>query len=156
MNGGKWNHLMSQIHIGYTKWSEPKQLVMLAVKRVEGTPKGTLTFPTPMPEGAYYAAKKDKYEFKERDGYVSIEAEHFTRKTDGKAARWTVIPEMGRTLSAITPQPVTASTEGMALEYDIYTEGDGYPRVTLRFSPTLNFNTKGLSYAVSWDEERKP
>ena len=58
---------------------------------------------------------------------------------------------MGRTLSAITPQPVTASTEGMALEYDIYTESDGYPRVTLRFSPTLNFNTKGLSYAVSWD-----
>lgn len=151
MNGGKWNHLMSQIHIGYTRWSEPKQLVMPEVKRVEGTPKGTLTFPTPMPEGAYYAAKKDKYEFKERDGYVSIEAEHFTRKTDGKTAKWTVIPEMGRTLSAITPQPVTASTEGMALEYDIYTEGDGYPRVTLRFSPTLNFNTKGLSYAVSWD-----
>ena len=151
MNGGKWNHLMSQIHIGYTKWSEPKQLVMPAVKRVEGTAKGSLTFPTPMPEGAYYAAKKDKYEFKERDGYVSIEAEHFTRKTDGASARWTVIPEMGRTLSAITPQPVTASTEGMALEYDIYTESDGYPRVTLRFSPTLNFNTKGLSYAVSFD-----
>ena len=151
MNGGKWNHLMSQIHIGYTKWSEPKQLVMPEVKRVEGTAKGSLTFPTPMPEGAYYAAKKDKYEFKERDGYVSIEAEHFTRKTDGASARWTVIPEMGRTLSAITPQPVTASTEGMALEYDIYTESDAYPRVTLRFSPTLNFNTKGLSYAVSFD-----
>ena len=151
MNGGKWNHLMSQIHIGYTKWSEPKELVMPEVKRVEGTAKGSLTFPTPMPEGAYYAAKKDKYEFKERDGYVSIEAEHFTRKTDGASARWTVIPEMGRTLSAITPQPVTASTEGMALEYDIYTESDAYPRVTLRFSPTLNFNTKGLSYAVSFD-----
>ena len=151
MNGGKWNHLMSQIHIGYTKWSEPKELVMPEVKRVEGTAKGKLTFPTPMPEGAYYAAKKDKYEFKERDGYVSIEAEHFTRKTDGASARWTVIPEMGRTLSAITPQPVTASTEGMALEYDIYTESAAYPRVTLRFSPTLNFNTKGLSYAVSFD-----
>lgn len=151
MNGGKWNHLMSQIHIGYTKWSEPKELVMPEVKRVEGTAKGSLTFPTPMPEGAYYAAKKDKYEFKERDGYVSIEAEHFTRKTDGASARWTVIPEMGRTLSAITPQPVTASTEGMALEYDIYTESAAYPRVTLRFSPTLNFNTKGLSYAVSFD-----
>lgn len=151
MNGGKWNHMMSQIHIGYTKWSEPKQLVMPEVKRVEGTAKGSLTFPTPMPEGAYYAAKKDKYEFVERDGYVSMEAEHYTRKTDGSQARWTVIPEMGRTLSAITPQPATASTEGMALEYDIYTESDGYPRVTLRFSPTLNFNTKGLSYAVSFD-----
>lgn len=151
MNGGKWNHLMSQIHIGYTKWSEPKRLAMPEVKRVEGTPEGTLTFPTPMPEGAYYAGKKDKYEFKERDGYVSMEAEHYTRKADGASARWTVIPEMGRTLSAITPQPATASTEGMALEYDIYTESDGYPRVTLRFSPTLNFNTKGLSYAVSFD-----
>lgn len=151
MNGGKWNHMMSQIHIGYTKWSEPKRLAMPEVKRVEGTPEGTLTFPTPMPEGAYYAAKKDKYEFVERDGCVSIEAEHYTRKADGASARWTVIPEMGRTLSAITPQPATAPTEGMALEYDIYTESDAYPRVTLRFSPTLNFNTKGLSYAVSFD-----
>lgn len=158
MNGGKWNHLMSQIHIGYTRWSEPKQLVMPAVKRVEGTPKGTLEQLLSRQadkqtglQADKQASRGGKYEFKELGGYVSIEAEHFTRKTDGTSARWTVIPEMGRTLSAITPQPVTASTEGMALEYDIYTESDGYPRVTLRFSPTLNFNTKGLSYAVSWD-----
>ena len=100
MNGGKWNHLMSQIHIGYTKWSEPKQLVMPAVKRVEGTPKGTLeqllSRQADKQTGLQVEKQADrggKYEFKELDGYVSIEAEHFTRKTDGTSARWTVIPE---------------------------------------------------------------
>ena len=151
LNGGKWNHLMGQIHIGYTKWSEPEKLVMPAVERVEGTPSGKLSFPTPMPEGRLYAEAGGKCEFEERDGYVSMEAEHFTRKADGSQAKWTVIPELGRTLSAVTPQPVTAAVDGMALEYDFDTKSEGYPRVKVRFSPTLNFNVKGLRYAVSID-----
>ena len=151
MNGGKWNHMMGQIHIGYTRWFEPKELVMPAVERVEGTPTGTLAFPTPMPTTAFYGTPDGKCEFEERDGCVSIEAEHFTRKTDGKEATWTVIPELGRTLSAITPQPADAPTDGMALEYDIHTTSDAYPRVTLRFSATLNYNVSGLRYAVSID-----
>ena len=89
--------------------------------------------------------------FSARDGYVSIEAEHFTRKTDGKQARWTVIPELGRTLSGITPQPVTAPVDGMALEYDMEIPSEATARVTLRFSATLNFNKTGLRYAVSFD-----
>ena len=151
MNGGKWNHMMDQIHMSYTRWSEPKARVLPAVKRVEGTPTGKLELPTPMPEGAFYAATDGKNEFEERDGYVSIEAEHFTRKTDGRDAEWTVIPELGRTLSAVTTLPAAASVEGMALEYDFDLKSDGYPRVKMRFSPTLNFNVKGLSYAISID-----
>lgn len=151
MNGGKWNHMMDEIYIGYKSWATPKTRVMPAVTRVAGSPTGKLAFPTPLPASAKVSSSKGKCEFEERNGYISIEAEHFTRKIDGKEAKWTVIPELGRTLSAVTPQPVTASVEGMALEYDIDVTSEDYPRVKLRFSPTLNFHVKGLRYAISID-----
>ena len=149
LNGGKWNHMMDEQYIGYTSWNGPKQKVMPAVTRVEGTPNGQITLPKPAAE--VYAHPGANPTFMEKDGYVSIEAEHFTRKTDGQKAQWTIIPEMGRTLSAITTLPVTEPVDGMALEYDFELKTDGYARVTLRFNPTLNFNTTGLRYAVSID-----
>ena len=122
---------------------------MPEVKRVEGTATASITWPQP----AYitYNHPKGKPTFVARDGYVNIEAEHYTRKTDGQEAQWTIIPELGRTLSGITPQPVTAPTDGMALEYDMEIPADATARVILRFSPTLNFNGTGLRYAVSFD-----
>lgn len=146
---GKWNHMMDQIHIGYKSWNNPKTRTMPAVAIVDGAPANTkLVLPTQT--SAPYASRS-KYEFAEKDGYVTIEAEHFTRKTDGKQAKWTVIPELGRTLSAITPQPVTAPVDGMSLEYDMEINTVGNARVTLRFAPTLNFNVTGLRYAISFD-----
>ncbi len=149
MNGGKWNHMMDEQYIGYKSWKSPDKKIMPEVKRVEGTAPAAITLPKP----AYitYPQPKGMPTFVSKDGYVSIEAEHFTRKTDGKQAKWTVIPELGRTLSGITPQPVTASVDGMALEYDMEIPEDATARVMLRFSPTLNFNKTGLRYAISFD-----
>ena len=33
--GGKWNHMMSQTHLGYTDWRDPPQDVMPRVRRIE-------------------------------------------------------------------------------------------------------------------------
>ncbi|MBN1568091.1 MAG: glycosyl hydrolase 115 family protein [Acidobacteria bacterium] len=33
--GGKWNHFMDQVHIGYTMWQDPRQNVMPRVTRIE-------------------------------------------------------------------------------------------------------------------------
>ncbi|MDT0676513.1 glycosyl hydrolase 115 family protein [Autumnicola musiva] len=33
--GGKWNHMMSQPHIGYTNWQQPKEQVMPDVETIE-------------------------------------------------------------------------------------------------------------------------
>ena len=149
MNGGKWNHMMDEQYIGYKSWMSPDKKIMPEVKRVEGTAPAAITLPKP----AYitYLQPKGTPSFVSKDGYVSIEAEHFTRKTDGKQAKWTVIPELGRTLSGITPQPVTALVDGMSLEYDMEIANEATARVTLRFSPTLNFNKTGLRYAISFD-----
>ena len=152
INGGKWNHMMDEIYIGYKSWNNPKEKIMPAVKRVEGTATGQITLPTPAREE--YAAPANPT-FMEKDGYVSIEAEHFTRKKDGAKAKWVIVPEMGRTLSSITPQPVTASVDGMAVEYDMEIKTDGYARVNLRFYSTLNYNNTGHRYAISFDGDQE-
>jgi Gylcosyl hydrolase family 115 C-terminal domain len=43
------------------------------------------------------------------NGYVSIEAVHYTKKVDGPSARWEKIDDLGRTLSAMTVFPVTVN-----------------------------------------------
>jgi len=60
--------------------------------------------------------------FVEADGYVSIEAEHYTKKTDARANRWIRIPNYGHTLSGmrVDGPPETLATPGKdspCLEY---------------------------------------
>ena len=73
---GKWDHMMDQVHIGYTYWQQPEKQVMPKVKKSD--------------EAAYLCHK-------ETDGYISIEAGNF--KNNHKA---TVIPDLGKTECAVT------------------------------------------------------
>ena len=47
--------------------------------------------------------------FVQTEDYISIEAEHFVRKTPSAAAEWKVLPGYGKTLSAVKAFPVTES-----------------------------------------------
>lgn len=49
LSDGKWNHMMSQTHIGYTYWQEPPVNVMPAVRWTEIPPEGHLKI-SPDPE----------------------------------------------------------------------------------------------------------
>lgn len=96
--------------------------------------------------------------FTEHNGAVAIEAAHYTRQVNNQHASWKPLPDLGRTLSAVTPWPVTPksstdSTGSPALEYEFLTTTQGPVRVQCYFSPTLNFlNTvTGLRYAISVD-----
>ena len=133
ISDGKWNHIMDQTHIGYTYWQQPDVQVMPEVVRL----------PEPAPSAPTFA---------EVDGYVAIEAEHFTRSSEGTEVRWIVIPGLGRTLSAITTMPCTVSPDAETyVEYDIDTQTAGTAQVTIRLSTTLNWNDTGLRYALSVD-----
>lgn len=136
MSNGKWNHIMDQTHIGYTFWNDPKFNIMPKVSIVPE--------PCMIPES---------YLFKEKEGYVSIEAQHGSRYLNGDSAKWIIIPNLGRTLSGVTTSPSTATPDKeMYLEYDFETDKTGEAIVLLRFSSTLNFNNnRGLRYAVSLD-----
>jgi hypothetical protein len=97
--------------------------------------------------------------FVESNGYVSIEAEHYTRAVEPSSIKWQRIPDLGRTLSAMTPMPVisppqTPEGNGARLEYQIHFFSKGEVKVKAYLSPTLNFhNNQGLRYAVSFDDE---
>jgi hypothetical protein len=104
--------------------------------------------------------KRDKIEgFVESNGYVSIEAEHYTNAVESSTINWLTIPDLGRTLSGITPVPVTAPAQNPSgnsarLEYSIYFFTTGEVKVKMYLSPTLNYhNNQGLRYAVSFDDE---
>jgi hypothetical protein len=95
----------------------------------------------------------------EAERYVSIEAEHFTRAVGKTPINWLRIPGLGRTLSAMTPTPVTSGVENPGgdsprLEYRMYLENKGDVMVRVFLSPTLNFhNSQGLRYGISFDDE---
>jgi len=97
--------------------------------------------------------------FVESNGYVSIEAEHYTRTVEPAPIKWQRIPDLGRTLSAMTPVPVTSSPQtpegnGARLEYQIHFFSKREVKVKAYLSPTLNFhNNQGLRYAISFDDE---
>ncbi len=98
--------------------------------------------------------------FIEANGVISIEADHFSRAVEKAPVSWLLIPNLGRTGSAMTLLPVTMprtgpETNGSRLEYDTYFFSTGEARVSMYLSPTLNFGyTEGLHYAVSFDDEK--
>lgn len=252
--GGKWNHMMSQTHIGYTSWQQPDEDVMPEVREIEvpagsemgvaiegsdrwwpaaseeavlpemdayrqperyievfnrgrepfaftartaepwltvtpaegrvgdqvrlqvrvdwqQAPEGRHRVPVTIegPDGRSVvvqaevfnpaAPKRDEVVgFVESEGYVSMEAAHFTRAVAAPPFEWKVIPGLGRTLSAVTPFPVTAPAQTPGgdsphLEYRIYVHEPGAVEVHAYLSPSFDFKgTDGLRYAVSFDD----
>lgn len=133
---GKWPHMMDQVRIGYTTWQQPDRSIMPKVEYIMQT-----------------AQYKEKV-FEEADGYVSIEAENYSRQQSEGNIEWTVIPHFGKTLSGITTLPVTSSPENKSvyLEYDMDMKTIGEGNLIILTAPTLNFNSnRGLRYAVSID-----
>ena len=98
--------------------------------------------------------------FVEGEGFVSIEAEHYTKKTDAGANRWIKIDDYGRTLSGMRAEaPVdapgaTPEKDSPCLEYRMYLFDTGTVDVDAIVSPTLNFVPgRGLRYAASFDDD---
>jgi hypothetical protein len=100
--------------------------------------------------------------FFESDGYVSIEAEHYTRAVSGSAGAtpvgWQRVPDLGRTSSGMTPFPVTADSQtpggdSPRLEYLVHLTTSGPVQVQAYLSPSLNFHGAGLRYGISFDDE---
>ena len=98
--------------------------------------------------------------FVESNGYVSMEAEHYSNKTDVGGNRWIKVEDFGHTLSAMrataeTDAPVlTPGEDSPCLEYQMYLFTQGSIEVEPVFSPVLNFLPgKAVRYGISFDNE---
>jgi hypothetical protein len=253
--GGKWNHFMDQVHIGYTIWQDPAKNIMPKVTRIEppahawmgiavegsssswpgnlpnpvlpafdsffrqrryvdvfnrgqkpfaykATPRqswlllsssqGTVEkeariwvdidwskAPKGVANGAIDISGPDSASvtievstlnptsvtresldgFVQGDGYVSIEAEHFSRNVPTRSARWERIDGYGRTRSAMSIFPMTASgasppQNSPRLEYRMYLFDPQKVDVWVTVAPTLNLMPdRGLRYGIAFDDQ---
>lgn len=131
-----------------------------------GVQQGALTVSGPGGQTATIQAQTFKPElpgkfkgFVEADGYVSMEAENYARAVESSPVTWMRIPDLGRTVSGMTPAPVTAAAQepggnSPRLEYQMHLFDTGEVTVRVFLSPTLNFhNNQGLRFAVSFNDD---
>ena len=130
--GGKWDGMMTQKHIGYRSWNDNFPADRLPrVERVEETAPGGYSFEA------------------DPRGFTAIEAEHWNQAEPASGATWTVIPDMGRTLSGVALMPYTVPAEGGSLTYRVYIpEGVTGVKVHVITKSTLAFNNTGHRYEV--------
>lgn len=153
MSGGKWNGMMTQKHIGYTSWNDDFE-------------KDTC------PE-LFRVTSKDGVIISENNGVVEIEAPYYSSKTDTAEAKWTEIPFMGKSVSAMTLMPYTKSVKGASITYKFkmqvsktsdgktsdgkafngnVSNGKQKVRIHVITKSTLDYlNKGGLTYGVSLD-----
>lgn len=143
MAGGKWNGMMTQKHIGYKSWNDDFE-------------KDTC------PE-LFRVTSKDGVIISENNGVVEIEAPYYSCKTDVAEAKWTEIPFMGKSVSAMTLMPYTKSVKGASITYkfkmQVSKTSDGKAfngkqkvRIHVITKSTLDYlNKGGLTYGVSLD-----
>jgi len=121
--GGKWNHMMDQLHIGYRSWQEPRMRYFPQPKYVDEA-----------------KATKSSNIFVEKNGVVSIEANHFVACNASQGTSWTVIPDYGKTKAGVALMPYTKPVDGASVDYQFKTANAGNCTVYLYFAPTFPFN----------------
>lgn len=144
MAGGKWNGMMTQKHIGYTSWNDAFE-------------KDTC------PKLFRVSTSSNETVIAGNDGVVEIEAPYYSCKTDAAEAKWTEIPFMGKSVSAMTLMPYTKSVKGASITYkfkmQVSKTSDGKAfngkqkvRIHVITKSTLDYlNKGGLTYGVSLD-----
>ncbi|KIO51668.1 glycosyl hydrolase 115 family protein [Flavobacterium hibernum] len=98
--------------------------------------------------------------FIESNGYISIEAQNYSKAINLDPVKWTIIPNLGKTKSGVTLKPsnikpIEISEKSPRLEYDVHFFSKGNVKVHAYFSPTLNFTIRdGLKYGIAFDDEK--
>ena len=153
MSGGKWNGMMTQKHIGYKSWNDDFEK--------DNCPE------------LFRVTSKDGVIISENNGVVEIEAPYYSSKTDAAEAKWTEIPFMGKSVSAMTLMPYTKSVKGASITYKFkmqvsktsvgktsddkafngnVSNGKQKVRIHVITKSTLDYlNKGGLTYGVSLD-----
>ena len=143
MSGGKWNGMMTQKHIGYKSWND--------------------AFEKDTCPQLFRVSTKDGVIISENNGVVEIEAPYYSSKTDAAEAKWTEIPFMGKSVSAMTLMPYTKSVKGASITYKFKmqvsktSDGNAFNgkqkvRIHVITKSTLDYlNKGGLTYGVSLD-----
>jgi hypothetical protein len=102
--------------------------------------------------------------FVESNGYISIEAEHYSRKVDKPNASWNIIEGLGRTGNSITVLPTNIDSnvslddiisKSPVLEYDLYIFTEDEATIHFNCTPSNPINADhGLRLAAAVDDAK--
>ncbi len=107
-------------------------------------PKVTLVKPEETKQGGYI--------FREKNGVVVMEAEHYFESIVGDKTSWMIIPDLGRTLSGLALMPYIENTNGAAIIYKMNLDAKSDSvKVRMFFDSTLPFKIGGHNVAASFD-----
>ncbi|OMQ07876.1 glycosyl hydrolase 115 family protein [[Flexibacter] sp. ATCC 35103] len=162
---GKWNYMMSQTHIGYDNWQQPDKNIIPKTKTIEPAIKEETKIAAEDFSKTEIAINKNRdldsvRGFVENNGYISIESKNYSKAINSDAAKWTIIPNLGKTDSGITIKPsniqaIEISEKSPRLEYDVHFFSKGNVKVYAYFSPTINFKIgDGLKYGIAFDDKK--
>lgn len=135
MSNGKWNGMMQDNHIGYTKWSIPD--------------KNT----NPLALG--FKVENDINPQNDTDEY-SIPTHRYSKNISGEHAKWIFLPDLGRGEGCMGSDNVLFASadnpaKNAALEYDVDLSENG--EIALGILPTQDVNpARGLRIALQLDD----
>ena len=108
-------------------------------------------------------AEKEVHGFVESHGYISIEAEHYSRKADRGGAGWNIIDGLGRNGRSVAVLPPTIASQvniadisanSPSMEYDTYFFTTGAVTMAASCVPTQSINAEhGRRLAVAFDSD---
>ena len=141
LHGGKWNGMMSQVHMNYVSWNDPVRQSAPSVSRI-GMTAGPVVFAPPAPPSP---------------GAIAILATRYSHAENGHGLTWAAIDHLGRTGGAMLALPqgraATTPADGVRLDYDVTLATSGDATLTLMLAPTLNTGGgEGLRIGVSIDD----
>ena len=145
INGGKWDEMMSQIHMNYVTWNDPTQQTMpTVVYTASDTPE---------------RLRKVRAVFVDPDepsNVVRLAASAFDRNIGASGLEWTPIANLGQSAAALValPQgrPATTPKNAPHVEYDASLPANNGVELRLHLLPTLDtYGDKGVRIGVSLD-----
>jgi hypothetical protein len=146
LNDGKWDGMMSQVHMNYVIWNDPVRQVPPVLIRTAGD----------VPEKMRHA-KAVFVDPEQATGPITVDAADFARNVGADGLTWTAIPGLGQGTAGVVawPQgrPATEPPSAPRLEYDVAIPENHAVEVRLRLSPTLDTTGgAGVRIGVSVDD----
>ena len=145
INNGKWNHMMSQTHIGYTYWQQPNRQAMPMTFRLFNWEEDKNN-------------REDTVLYKESLKYYSIDLTQAKLNSKSNDTQWQMLPHYGKFDFALTTLPFSHKKYTLenapSIEFNIQLDTDDYQFISLVHSPNLDIYGKGgLEYSISINGE---
>jgi hypothetical protein len=152
---GKWRHIVTVNGVSPKDWKRFQ--LDTTTPRPDPAPDNVAPPAPPEPGPLRHPSGAKSGDFVERDGVVSIHAGHFTGQSDlPSGAGWRAMPGLGRTGSAVTVLPTTASITPEAspsLSYRVHVATRGPATLRVRLLPTHPLaGGQALRLAVAVDD----